>query len=207
MRIIDCEQGTPAWSALRVARPTTSRFHKIIQPTKLKYSGQAPAFVAQLLAERELTYSLEDWKGNDYSHRGTTLETKALSYYELVRNLDVLRVGFIESDDGRVGCSPDGLVGADGGLEIKCYAPAHHMRCLLGEAPVGITQLQGSLWMTGRKWWDVLAYSPIFPPVLLRVERDEKFIAALAGCVKRFLEEMDAGQERLDAMGQKGRLA
>lgn len=208
MKIIDVEQGTQEWKDLRLGRPTASRFDKIITNKTMKYSGQAKALIAQLLAERILKYSLEDFS-NAWTVRGTEMEKEARAYYCLQRDVEIEEIGFVLTDDERVGASPDGKIkDVDAGIELKAFEAGHHMRCLLGyEDPVTTTQIQGQLYVTEWDYIDQLAYSPSFPPVILRTHRDEKFITALGVCLKRFLEEMDAGQERLDKMGQRGRLA
>jgi len=209
MKIIDVAQGTPEWKALRLGRPTASRFDRIITNKTMKYSGQARGLIAQLLAEKVLGYSLEDFSGNAWSHRGTSLESEARAYYSLQRDVEIEEIGFVLTDDGRVGASPDGkIVGVNSGIELKAFEAGHHMRCLLGyEDPVKATQIQGQLFVTEWDYIDQLAYSPSFPPVILRTHRDEPFITALDVCLKRFLSEMDEAQAALDYMGQKGRLA
>jgi hypothetical protein len=77
---------------------------------------------------------------------------------------------------------------------------------LLGEDPVTRTQAQGQIWVCEWEWVDQLAYQPKFPPVLIRTERDDKFIKALSGAMDRFLDELDRGQKQLDAMGKVGRV-
>jgi len=207
-KVIDVPQGEAEWRALRLGLPTASRFDKVITNKTLKYSGQASKLIAQLIAERILEYSLEDWDGNNWSHRGTTMEAEARAYYSLQRDVDIEEIGFVTTDDGRAGASPDGkIVGVDAGIELKVFEASHHMRCLLGyEDPVKATQLQGQLWVCEWEYIDQLAYSPAFPPVILRTYRNEKFQKAMGECVKRFLGEMDEAQERLNAMGKQGRV-
>ncbi len=208
MKIIDVAQGTPEWKELRLGRPTASRFDKIITNKTMKYSGQAKGLIAQLLAERTLGYSLEDFS-NQWTARGTSMEAEARAYYSLQRDVEIEEIGFVMTDDERVGASPDGkIVGVNAGIELKAFEAAHHMRCLLAyEDPVKATQIQGQLYVTEWDYIDQLAYSPSFPPVILRTHRDDKFITALGACLKQFLEEMDAGQALLDKMGKRGRLA
>ena len=201
----DVLQGSKEWWDLRIGLPTASQFDRILTPGKLQYASGAEAYRNELLAEWMLGEPL-DTAITDWMNRGTELEAEAVRYYELQRDLDVDRVGFCTNDLGTVGCSPDGLVGPDGGLEIKNRSAKYHVGFLLGEDPIPRGQVQGGMWICDREWWDVLSYNPKLPPVLVRVRRDEKYIAALASAMSRFLEELEKGREILTALGKVGRV-
>jgi hypothetical protein len=111
----------------------------------------------------------------------------------------VEQVGLCYSDDKKFACSPDGLVGEDGGLEIKCPLVATHIGYLLnGELPSDyFQQVQGCLFVTGRKWWDFMSYSPGLKPFIIRVKRDEGFISLLKGSLITFCKELDEITERI----------
>lgn len=207
MIIHDVEQDTQEWWDLRLGKLTVSKLSRIITPSRLEYSKGARALIAELMVERR-TQRITDWGSTEYSDRGKEMEAEAVRWYQFERDVDVERVGFISTDDGEEGGSPDGLVGDDGGLEVKCYGAKHHMELLLGHggdiAPM--SQVQGYLRLTGRKWWDVLAYNPDFPPVLNRVYRNEAFIKALDECVEKFHAEMKQAEEGLAAIGERGRI-
>lgn len=206
MIVHDVEQGSPEWDALRVGIPTVSQFGRIIQPVRMQYSTGARSLIAELIAERRLGHAVES-ASSGWMMRGSDLENEAINWYQFEREVDVERVGFITNDAGDEGGSPDGLVGEDGGLEVKCLAAKHHMECLLGlDTPAPRTQVQGYLRLTDRKWWDVLGYNPHLPPVLIRVHRDQAFIDALDECLKKFKEELWKAEERLDEMGERGRI-
>ena len=187
MRLIDCEQGTPEWLAARLGVPSASMFAKIVT-TKGAWSTQADSYINQLVAE-ELTCETTPVYQNEHMIRGTELEPDARSLYELMTDVSVEEVGFCLHDTLKAGCSPDGLVGEDGegGLEIKCPAPATHVEYLRG----GVLpskykqQVMGCLWITGRQWWDFMSYHPNMKPLIVRVERDEEFIAALEANVTK----------------------
>jgi len=202
MILLDVEQGTADWLAARVGIPTSSCFHRIITPKTMKPASAQKGYMHELLAEWMLGASLDDGYLSDWMERGMMLEPQAVAYYELQRDMDVNRVGFVLRDDRMVGCSPDGLVGADGGLEIKCPSARVHVENLLGDmSEKHKCQVQGGLWITGRQWWDLLSFHPELPPALTRVERDEKFISALASCVDGFLNEMMAARTMLIQRG------
>jgi hypothetical protein len=134
--------------------------------------------------------------------RGTELEKAAIGYYALERDCDPVRPGIILRDDRLVGCSPDLLVGDDDGCEIKCPSAAVHIGYLLDDDPAQYRcQVQGALWITGRKWWDFLSYHPTLPPVLLRFQRDDAFIKTLAEVVGEFVGRMLVAREDLRKKG------
>ena len=183
MRLIDCEQGSDEWIASRLGIPSASMFGKIIT-TQGKWSTQADAYINQLVAEKltgEQTYVYQ----NEHMARGTELEPEAREMYEFIKEVEVSEVGFCLHDTLDAGCSPDGLIAEDGGLEIKCPAPATHVEYLkAGVLPSKYKQqVMGCLWITGREWWDFVSYHPTMKTLIVRVERDEEYIAALEDCI------------------------
>ena len=206
MKIVNVVQGSHEWLMARLGKPTASRFDSIMTPSTRKYSKSARSLRNRLLAEEVLGYPLDD-VNNEWTHRGTSMEAEAVAWYEFQREVQVERVGFVLRDDERVGASPDGLVGTDGGLEIKCFSAPRHVECLLGDDPAPLTQVQGCMWICQRQWWDVLAYNPSFPPVLIRVQRDEQFVADLDAAVGKFLVDLDNARRKLHGFGPVGRVA
>ena len=196
MKPFDCEQGSPEWFDLRRGIPTASCFDRILTPTG-KESTQAMAYASQLIAERLTGVSL-GFEGNRHTERGTELEPQARAYYEFVAG-PVVEVGFCLRDDGIAGCSPDGLVGDDGLLEIKCPSPAVHVEYLLaGKAPTKyLAQVQGQLWVTGRAWCDFLSYHPLMDPVLERVSADAEYHTLLEAAILKFSKLLDSLWEKL----------
>lgn len=203
MKIIECEQGDATWVKARSGIPTASSFHKIITPTTGKLSAQSDTYLFELVAERLLGVSLDDVT-SQWMERGREMEDLGRNWYEFNRDVDVERVGFCLTDDGRAGFSPDGLIGDDGGLEIKCPSAAVHVGYMLGEAATKYRcQIQGSLWITGRKWWDFVSYNPSLTPVLIRFERDEEFIAKLSEAVVTFCGQLEMAMAEMEAKGLK----
>lgn len=189
IEIINCEQGTPEWFAARVGIPTASRFSDILAKGEGKTRGR---YLRDLAAEIIRGTPEEETYTNTHMERGKAQEDEARRLYAFMADTDPMQVGFIR--DGRKGCSPDSLIGDDGGLEIKT-ALGHIQieRLQRGTLPgEHVAQVQGSLWVTGRSWWDFVSYSPGLPPLITRVERDEPYIAALAKAVDAFNEELDA---------------
>jgi len=185
MKICSHEQGSPEWFEARLGIPSASMFSKIVT-TKGVWSTQADSYINQLVAER-LTGEREEIYQSHHMIRGTELEPEARDMYCLVKDVEVQEVGFCLHDTLKAGCSPDGLIGEDGGLEIKAPAPATHVEYLRG----GVLpsryeqQVMGCLWITQREWWDFVSYHPNMKPLIVRVERDEEYIAALEECVTK----------------------
>lgn len=199
MRILTMEQGSPEWYQARLGIPTASCFDKILTPTG-KSSTQASAYANTLLAEWLCGQPLEDFN-NGWMERGKKLEKSARAYYQMIADADVTQVGLVLRDDGKAGCSPDGLVGDVGMLQIKVPAPHTHVGYLLkSEAPTGYySQLQGEMYIAEREWNDFLSFHPLMPPVLVRVERDEKHIAKLIREIDALLEVIESRKAELIA--------
>lgn len=134
--------------------------------------------------------------------QGSIMEQQAIPWFEFSRNVTVQRVGFITSDDGKMGCSPDGLIGEDEGLEIKSpQSPKHIQYLLAGVVPPDyLPQIHMSMYITGRKAWWFASYNSYLPKLLIRVERDEEIQAKLRDALTAFVANLDAHQERLNAL-------
>jgi hypothetical protein len=197
MIVLNCEQGSAAWFAARNGLPTASQFHRILTPTTRKPSAQQDAYLCELLAEWATGEPHGADHANGFMQRGTLLEPEALRWFEFEHNVTVDRVGCVLRDDKLVACSPDGLVGDDEGVEVKCPAASTHVRNLLQGLDGYWCQIQGSLWITERKRWTLLSYHPSLPPVEVSLERDESFIAALASEVNRFLDLLQTARVAL----------
>ncbi len=182
MIIHNFEQGAPEWFNARIGVITASSFDKIITPKKLELSSQSTAIENKIAAEIITGESCDDFQGNSWTERGHELEPDAADFYEMTTGIVPEKVGFITNDDGTIGASPDRLIGDDGLLEIKCPAPQTHITYLLNGtvADKYKAQVQGQLMVTGRKWCDVMSYHPEIRPSIVRVERDEEYIAALS---------------------------
>jgi hypothetical protein len=194
MKIIDCVQGSDEWLAARLGIPTSSEFHRIITAVKGDLSKSARKYAHQLVAETLLGEPVESSIGNmEWVVRGKLLEPQAIQQYEFTTDVDTTVVGFVTTDCGRLGCSPDRLiVGARGGLEIKCTAPATHMGLLIdGPGEDYKQQVQGQLAIAELEWVDLYAYHPSLPPVLIRTVRDEPYIAKMRVALSEFLDMRD----------------
>jgi hypothetical protein len=201
MKILSVEQGSQEWLDARIGVLTASSLDRVMTPKKREPSSQMAKLAHEMLAEVILGQPLAS-ASTGFMERGKDLEGEARAWYEMETDGDVERVGFITREDGRVGCSPDGLVGDVGGLEIKCPSAGTHVAYLLGGPGEDyVCQVQGCLWITGRAWWDFVSYCPGFPPYLQRFTRDEAFIASLSKCVDQFLALYDQYWAKLGNMG------
>lgn len=201
MILHDVLQGSTAWLAVRAGIPTASAFDRIVTP-KGKPSTQAEKYMHGLLAERIMGHPVLQvatfWQG-----RGIQLEGEAVSYYEGVRDLDTTIIGFVTNDERTIGASPDRFVGEEGLLEIKCPAEHTHVGYLLtrGVDAEYYPQVQGQLWVTGRRWLDIVSYHPEMPIAIVRVERDDKYIETLSTAVEEFSRALEAKAAELRERG------
>ena len=203
MIIHDVEQGTPAWLKLRLGIPTASEFHRIVTPAKGDLAKAATKYRDWLIAERLMGEPLDSLDHLQWIERGKQLEPLAVAQYEFAEDVETRPVGFITTNDGRIGASPDRLIiGRPGGVEIKCPAPQTHVGYWLdGVGTDYRPQVQGQLWVAELDFVDLYVFHPSMPPVLIRTERDENYIAKLADAVLRFCDDLDAAMERIRAGG------
>lgn len=196
MKIHDVEQNSPAWYALRAGNPTASEFSKLVT-SKGEPSKSMPDYAAVLAAEAYAGEPVDQWEGNKYTDRGKELEAEAIALYELRESVDVERIGFVTDDKGDVGCSPDGLVGKDGMVEIKCLMAKHHVKAIIyfqkyGRCPTDyVQQAQGQMMICGREWVDLVFYHPQLPPLIIRQTPDTVIVAGLASQLPKVMAERD----------------
>jgi YqaJ-like viral recombinase domain len=187
-------QGSEEWLRLRLGKPTASEFSRILTPAKLELAAGRKTYAIELLTEMILDGPLDGVTTPAMLH-GKDWEPKARAAYEMQEGVDVEDVGFCTTEDGRVGASPDAFVGEDGSLEIKCpEKPEVHVRYLLNPdyfKSEHNAQVQGQLYVTGRKWTDLVSYFMGIPMVKIRIEPDARFQAALASALETFLKELD----------------
>ena len=201
MILHDVQQGTPEWHALRAGIPTSSHFSEILT------AGGKPSRSADKLIGRCLFFwaTGEPTSGasSSFMERGLDLEQEAIGWYEITRQVDVERVGFITTGfTAGAGCSPDGLVGMDGGLEVKCPSAEVFMLASVNPDAYAAThkqQIQGNLWITKRKWWDLLVFNPHpkLDPVVVRVQRDVEYIELLRSAVHNVSAAIVDGKRKL----------
>lgn len=191
MKIINVDQRSEEWFKVRAGVPTASSFDKIVT-MKGEPSKQAQKYMYKLAGEFVAGKPEESYT-NAAMERGIVLEDEARQTYQLITENMVEQVGFCLADGG-YGCSPDGLVGDDGMIEIKCPSIAVHVEYLLaGVLPSDyFQQCQGQLFVTGRKWSDFVSYFPGIKPLIVRVYPDEKFHSALKVELEKFCSELQS---------------
>jgi len=197
VKIHDLRQGSAEWAAVRAGIPTASNFDKLLTPGG-KRSEQATGYMRHLIAERMMGVPINAPK-TSWMERGSEMESEACCYYEFERDVAVEKVGFIANDAGTYGCSPDALVGEDGMVEFKCPSPGVHVGYMLDKGPDKAyrVQLQGQLLVAERDWVDICSYHPLLPAVIIRVERDEEYIALLAEAIEEFVARLETECARL----------
>ena len=191
------EQGTPEWQALRTGFLTASRTADMLATIKTGESASRRNLRAELVVER-LTNSKTEGFTSSAMQWGIDNEPLARMAYEVKTNSFVDKVAFVRHQTIEwFGCSPDGLVDDDGMVEFKCPNSATHLEYLESrEVPKNYyTQMQTQLSVTGRKWNDFCSFDPRFPDglqlLIIRVNRDEEFIAKLESESIKFLGEVD----------------
>lgn len=197
------EQRTLEWHEQRLGKATASSIYKIMARTKTGYGADRANYQAQLVAER-LSGRPTDNFTNSAMQWGVEKEAEArLAYAEYIGDL-VPEIGFLDHPVIEwSGASPDGLVGFDGLLEIKCPNTATHIATLKGAGidRKYLLQMQWQMDCSGRDWCDFLSFDPRMPDEMRlhvrRVERDETLLAEVREEVARFLEEVAADVEQL----------
>jgi putative phage-type endonuclease len=191
------EQGTDEWFAARIGKVTASRVADVIAKTKTGYSSSRDNYMAQLICER-LTNQKADGFTNAAMQHGTETEPLARAAYEALKDVLVDEVGFIPHPKILMaGASPDGLIGDNGLLEIKCPNTATHIDTLLSETVPGKynTQMQFQMACTDREWCDFVSFDNRLPTELQlfvkRVPRDNVFIRLIEGEIVQFIAELD----------------
>ena len=194
------EQGTEEWFKARLGIPTASQYSKLIG-SQGKASTQAQGYINELIAQR-LTGELPEQITNKWIERGNELEPFAREWFELETDLEVQEHGLILHPEHKTGCSPDGLIGSESGLEIKCLAPNNHVSCIrAGKLPAAYKQqVMGSMWVTGRSSWWFVSYHPDLPKLCIEVKRDDEYIALLAAEVIKATEIIETEISKLEKM-------
>ena len=217
-----CAQRSDEWDRLRLGIPTSSNFDKIITPSRGNASEQWLTYANHLLAERCLGRRVDTYT-SEHMERGAKVEDDARLWYEMDQGIDTEQIGFITTDDGLVGCSPDFLVGDDGLGEIKCPKPATMIEYSMGAliellrhtgedqdllaflvrfrnkttAEKYRPQLQGQLYVSDRDWTHVIAWHEEINPLIAPIERDEKYIDKLEAELDRFSRYLDTVSARI----------
>jgi len=191
-------QGTEEWRFARLGKVTASKIADVMAEGRGgKPSATRANYIAQLVSERLTGVPYETFTSAAMQH-GTETEAQARAVYTMNTGLSVVEVGFVPHPtiEG-AGASPDGEVGADGGLELKCPNTATHIATLRGASIDGgyMKQVQFNMACTGRKWWDFCSFDPRLPDEMQlhirRVYRDESAIAEIEAAVQELLADVE----------------
>jgi putative phage-type endonuclease len=192
------EQRTDEWFAARLGKVTASKVSDVMSKGVGRETYMTYLIAEVLTTERASSFT------NTAMEWGTATEPYARQAYEALNNLWVEEIGFAQHPTiERAGASPDGLVGDDGLIEIKCPNTATHLDTLIDKTVPKkyINQMQFQMACTGRKWCDFVSFDNRLPEDLqifvLRVKRDDKHIAEMETAITKFLAEM---QEKIDKL-------
>lgn len=192
------EQHTPEWFAARLGKVTASKVSDVMAKGK----GNAPSatratYMGALAAERLSGNAVEGFKSAAMDH-GTEYEPQARIAYEFMRDAEVVEVGSVDHPTiAMFSASPDGLVGGDGLIEVKCPNSATHIRTLMGGGidRKYLLQMQTQMACTERQYCDFVSFDPWMPAEMQlhveRVPRDPALIVEIETEVQAFLSELD----------------
>ena len=196
-RIAAIQQGTEEWHQLRLGKVTASRVADILAKTKSGASASRGNYLIELALQR-VTKTIEESYSNSAMEWGVATEPQARVAYEVSTGNFVDQIAFVNhSTIEGFGCSPDGLVG-EGLIEIKCPNSATHWSYIKANEPPQkyIIQMQAQMSVTGAKWCDFVSFDPRMPErsqlLIIRINRDEEFIADMENEIKQFLNEVEA---------------
>ena len=194
---IAVQQGTPEWHQLRLGKVTASRVADILAKTKTGPSASRGNYLIELALQR-VTKTIEESYTNAAMEWGTQTEPQARVAYEVKTGNFVDQVPFVDHPTiAGFGCSPDGLVGDSGLIEIKCPNSATHWSYIKANEPPNkyFIQMQAQMAVTGAKWCDFVSFDPRMPErsqlLIVSVPRDSEFILFMETEIKQFLSEVD----------------
>ena len=188
MIIYDHPQGSAEWLASRAGVITASKFVEARKrlksgPKKGGFTEAAEDYAFRVAVERISGTPLDEGFSTWAMKRGNELEPEARAWVEVKLGIFVDVAGFVTTDDEKFGASADGFIDKDGGLEIKCLVDPGRIRNVILSDDISefMDQIQGGMWITGRKWWQFALFCPALEKVGLqlytkRVERDDNYI-------------------------------
>lgn len=209
MATLPIEQRSPEWFAQRAGKVTASCIAKVMARTKTGYGADRGNYLAQLVVER-LTGASDPGFTNAAMQWGTDKEPDARACYAFEQGVEVVEEAFVPHPTiAMAGASPDGLVGDDGLVEIKCPNTATHIATLTGAAIEDkyLKQMQFQMACTGRRWCDFVSYDPRMPVEMQmhvrRVKRDDDLIEEIEAAVTAFLADVETTVTGLNDLYRK----
>lgn len=191
IKVFTCDQGSEEWIKLRTGIPTSSEFDNIIT-AKGEISRSREKYLYKLAAER-ITNTSEETYQSDAMAKGKLMEAEARNYYTFAKKIKVTQVGFVLQEHPGYGCSPDGICGKPGSVEIKCPLGSTHARYLdYNKLPIDyFVQVQGQFLVMGKEWIDFISYYPGMKPLIVRVKPDKMFQYKLKKALEEFCADLD----------------
>ncbi len=203
IELAEVTQGSEAWQMVRCGKVTASRLADVLAKTKSGYSSSRANYMTQLVLERVTGTKAESYTNAAMLH-GVTQEPFARAAYEAHTGQMVEEVGFLPHPEiADAGASPDGLVGDDGMVEIKCPASSTALEVWLAHSQGGnpvdakyYAQMQWQMRCAGRSWCDYVVFDPRMPAkaqlFIFRVVRNDEWLKIAESEVVTFLAEVDA---------------
>lgn len=206
MIVVACEQRSPEWYAARLGRLTSSCAAEAFAKIRSGEAASRRNLRTRLVLERLTGQSQENGYQSFDMERGIALEADARAVYEGQTGVIVETVGCLQHDTLLAACSPDGLIGDDGIVELKVPKAATHLEYLRGGLPAEyLLQITHTLWITGRAWGDFASYAPDFPTYarlkVTRIRAADLDLAAHELAVRLFLSECDREYEEVARLG------
>ena len=205
MKVLDVEQGSEAWLQARLGKVSASRMADVTARTRSGYGASRANYAAELIVER-LTGTPAERYTNAAMAWGTEKEPDAKDAYCFLRDAEIVPVGLVLHPTIAMACaSPDGLIGDDGLIEVKCPLSATHIDTLLSETipEKYVKQMMWQMACTGRQWCDFVSFDPRLPAemqvFIRRVPRDNALILELEQETVKFLAEIDQTISKLQA--------
>ena len=203
------EQGTDEWKQIRLGKISASRMGDLLATTRTGTAASRAKYMAQLVCER-MTGVLTEFKVTKPMERGTELEPIARAAYEVETSQMIDQIAWVDHPKiEKAGCSPDGLVGEDGLVEIKCKETHNHFETILKDE-IDSDHEKQMLWQmacTGRAWCDFVSFDPRMPDHLKlfiqRFNRDDLRIKEIEDQVRVFIAEIDQKVDDLNKLYKK----
>lgn len=207
----DIVQGSDEWLRVRLGLVTASKLHNMITPKKEEISDAKIQTYAKVLSVEVGYNDLDSDFKSAAMQDGNDKEPDVRQLYQEEAFTLVEQVGFIMSDCGNYGYSPDGLVGDDGLIEIKCQKANKHCEFLINKREIPFEykcQMQGGMFITGRKWCDYVVYNDQIKDkskqlIIKRVFRDEEFIKKLEAGIQKVIETRDSYLKKIAGGGDE----
>ena len=202
-------QGSPEWYRARAGIPTASCFDQIMTPKTLKPSEGRRKYACRLIAERIMNWQADSLDKVQHIADGKEGEPLAVAKMELVFDIQTVPVGFIKTDDGRFGASPDRVSGVSadrqrvhGVHEVKSPTiPVQMERLIFGDDLAYRCQRQGQLWVADAEKATFFSFNARTPDYLVVDGRDDSFLRPLADCLERFWDELQAWEAKARSLG------